>query len=236
MKTERLKALIPHIDTKVWDKFILVLEYFELQRPQTPAHRPLWCLCVETTKPNAPQAFVVIDGKGEVRRFYWVRPNDGDHQHSYWDQWLEKATQLSSAFTNQRAEQVQSQREAERLARDVAQRELAKDEGYDVAVTVTVRVQRLPRKNVALQQGPRWSWVVVAERMKGAPNKAVRIEQLLADQLSHFQLDVDGERHYRDLLHSFQGFVVKCVKEGRLQWDVMVENAVVLVKKGGRRG
>jgi hypothetical protein len=233
MNLEPLKSLIPHISRETWGKFILVLEFFALQRPQT-TYRTFWCLCVETTKPRSPQAFVVIDSKGEVRRFYWVRPNDGDHQHSYWDQWLEKATQVNAAFTNQRAQEAQSQREAERLARDVAQREMEKGWGYDVAVTVTVTVQKLPRKNVALQQGPRWNWVVVSERMKGAPNKPVRLEQLLADQISHFQLEVEGERHYRDLLHSFSNFIVKCVTEGRLQWDIINENAVVLVRKKGK--
>lgn len=231
MNLEVLKALIPHINRDVWAKFVLVLEYFALQRPQT-TYREFWCLCVETTKPRSPQAFVVIDRNGQVRRFYWVRPNDGDHQHSYWDQWLEKATEINSAFANQRAQQAQSQREAERLARDVANRELEAGWGYDVAVTVTVKVEKLPRKNVALSKEVRWNWTVVSERMKGVPGKAVRIEQLLSDQFAHFQMEVEGERQYRDLLHSFSGFITKCVKEGRLQWDIVSENAVVLAKKG----
>lgn len=229
MNLEKVKALIPHISRETWAKFVLVLEYFALQRPQT-TYRPLWCLCVETTKPRSPQAFVVIDRNGHVLRFYWVRPNDTNHQHSYWDEWLSRAMEINDTFISQRAEQAQSQREAERLARDVAQREMERGWNYDVAVTVTVKVEKLPRKNVALPKGPRWSWVVMHTRFQNQP-KPQRIEQLVADQLSHFQLDVEGERHYRDLLHSFQDFIVRCVKEGRLQWDIVDENAVVLVKK-----
>jgi hypothetical protein len=233
MNLEPLKSLIPHINRDVWTKFVLVLEYFALQRPQSPTHRQFWCVCVETTKPRSPQAFVIVDRHGHVLRFYWVRPNNTDHQHTYWDQWLEKATEINAAFAGQKAQEAQSQREAERLARDVANRELEAGWGYDVAVTVTVTVQKLPRKNVALPKEVRWNWVVVAERFKKEP-KAHRLEQLLADQLSHFQLEVDGERHYRDLLHSFSNFITKAVSEGRLQWDITVENAVVLAKKGNK--
>lgn len=230
MNLEKIKALIPHIPRETWEKFLLVLEYFALQCPQT-TYRPLWCLCIETTKPRSPQAFVVIDRSGHVLRFYWVRPGDTDHQHSYWDQWLEKAQSLNNSFVNQKAEVAQSQREAERLARDIANREMEKSWGYDVAVTVTVNVQRLPRKNVALAQGPRWNWVVVQTRFQNQP-KAHRVEQLLADQISHFQLEVEDTRAYNKLLHDFQGWIVKQVQANRLAFNIHDEQAVELVRKG----
>ena len=237
IKFETLKSLAPQIDKVVWAQLVLVLEWFGVNNPSPvlPERNYFkWLICVPTLHSSHPQAYIEVEN-GQVKRFFWTRPQAKHYRYTYWEDWVEKAQQTSQAWEGKKGAEAASRREAERLARDLAAKEMEQGWGYDVAVTVTVNVTRLPRKNVALPKGPRWNWTAVQVRFQNQP-KAHRVEQLLADQLQHFQLEVEDTRTYNNLLHDFQGWIVKQVQANRLVFNIHDEQAVELVKTGGHHG
>ena len=234
MEFKELKKLAPHVAKETWEKFLLVLEFFVLQHPQPSTHRPFWALCVETLLPASPQAFIVIDRSGRVLRFHWSRPQDRAHQYSYWEDWYQKALELREGFNALEAQRQEeheapllAQREAERFARDLASREQEQGYGYDLAVTVTVKVERLPRRNAAQPKGPKWAWVCVEVAFERG-ERSVSLDHLFGIQEIYLRLNVESERHRRDLFRAFEAWIVKQVAAGRLRWSATEDDSVEL--------
>lgn len=150
------------------------------------------------------------------------------------EDWYQKALELREGFNALEAQRQEeheapllAQREAERFARDLASREQEQGYGYDLAVTVTVKVERLPRRNAAQPKGPKWAWVCVEVAFERG-ERSVSLDHLFGIQEIYLRLNVESERHRRDLFRAFEAWIVKQVAAGRLRWSATEDDSVEL--------